>query len=1038
MRKTVRIPILRLKTFTDGDDMPKTEYTRVLSGFGGIDVTSDDSNVAAARFPYLVNMWRDFRSENGAAIETFPGWRLIPWQIESEAKAIYSIHVARFFANGSIVDYILIHKGWALFAGKAEDINKEDAVIEELGYVTAGRSRGFQYGNAFYLLDGETIYKIHYDGRLCKEEIGANAYIPTTYSDGAEFEQRNMLTNEFYAKWNINKPEETTLEGEGLRYEPIDTKTARVIGVKDSIRTKIYVPDRCKIDGKTYTVTTIGSRAFSGNESIEEIILAKGVKTIENADSNGAFYGCANLSRFIAHGLEEIEAGARNGCFGGCDRLTEMVLPVTLGNVASQDFPSRGGTYIYIYYESGEERAESIGLTSWSGGYVVIVPDCKLYQGTVGDTVTLPYHTEGTADTTVQSERGGIDFSDAYTYEKKASQKDGAWYDIKITERVGYLRLKVVDSKPESRIIITASDEGGVFNKNEDDPYQRFDLMEPTKAVTSVKLNGESVAYTVFKEKINGKEYIRAIVLHKKLRDIQGKELVVLAEAYDSEFSRSSAGEDYKYGNTSYTGTSSEAIKKCTLYAEYDGRIFLTGNPNLPNTVFYSNRNLTGTNDPTYFGQLNYFNDGQGMTPNASLLATPSFLAVIKRDTKGEGSVFYHTAEATEYDVLPKIYPSVQGAANVGSLGPATNFRDDPVFLSSGGLEGISLSAVNSERGIYHRSTFVDKWLLAELKKHHAEIAEWEGYLVILINGKMFLADSRQISKINGTAQYEWYYVDDVGYYEDQQQAYFFPSTSPYDSEGNKLTDLYVGGRQLKIKTAEEEYYGYPFRTRPTIDQEGSTPVKDEVSFVAETDEFGQTHCYIVSSYGEMNGGTYSPAMAICNVGDLLVFGTESGRVCVVNTDKRGEAVGTDEVPRDRIHPSWYTRCGRRYISGFATKKDNCDIPHYDKDTVRRSLVIKAKTLSGSKFSVKVRSDREPWQEVQDSSAAFANAYDVDFANASFLTSEETIRQLRDTSRRWVEKQYYIYSDEFKRPFGIYSISYRYKISGLNGRIRRT
>ncbi len=1016
--------------------MAKTEYTRVLTGFGGMDVTNDDSNVAITRFPYLVNMWRDFKSENGAAVETFPGWRLIPWATAQEGR-INGLYGAKFLtATQETADFLIIHKGNKLYADEISKRN-EERTLTEIGTVADGASKGFQHGEAFYLLDGQTIHKITYDGAtFIQNEVGMGAYIPTTYADGMEYEQRNMLTNEFYAKYNIHDPEETALPDDGLVYEVLDetARTAAVTGMTREIK-NLYVPNTCRINGKLYTVTTIGDKAFQMS-AIQTAVISKNVTDIgANATNYGPFYWCQQLERVVLHGAKKIG----RMCFEGCPQLTQIAIAETLEESAEYAFPGRDGTFLYIYFGGTDERASLIGLDTWNGGSVKVTANSELYEIKVGDTITTKYSSEGGSEVTIEEQRPVINLAPTYSYRFNRSPTSGLSIDITVAERVGFLWLKQVGANPETEIFITATDEIGAFNEREGEyTHYRFDLMEPTKKIKTVTLNGERTEdYNILTEELDGKTYIRSVVLVAEKSSLEGSLLLIHAEAYDSEFARSKAGEDYKYGNGTYSGTSADAIKKCTLCVEFDGRVFLTGNPNLPNTVFYSNRNLSGANDPTYFGQLNYFNDGTGMIPNASLLSTPSFLAVIKRDTSGEGTVYYHTAEVTEYDVLPKIYPCVQGAANVGSLGPATNFRDDPVFLSANGLEGISLSAVNSERGLYHRSTTVDKWLLAELKQNGAEIAEWEGYLVILANGKMFLADSRQVSKINGSAQYEWYYIDDVGCYEGQRALYYFPSASPYDSGGNKLADLYMDGEQLEVKPAEEEYDGYPSEDYPTLDQEGKTPSADKIRYVVETDEKGQKHYYIVSTYGEMIAGAYSKAVKLCNIGDMLIFGTEGGKICVVNTDRRGEAYEGDEIPRDRIHPTWYTRCGRRYISGFATKKDNCDIPHFDKDTVRRSLVIKAKTLPRSKFAVKVRSDREPWQDIQDSTAAFLSGYDVDFSNASFLTSDETIRQLRETTRRWVEKQYYIYSDEYQRPFGIYSIAFRYQISGLNGRIRR-
>ena len=50
-------------------------YSQSYSGFVGVDFTNDPAYVARNRLAHCVNMWRDYDSENGAAIETFPGFR---------------------------------------------------------------------------------------------------------------------------------------------------------------------------------------------------------------------------------------------------------------------------------------------------------------------------------------------------------------------------------------------------------------------------------------------------------------------------------------------------------------------------------------------------------------------------------------------------------------------------------------------------------------------------------------------------------------------------------------------------------------------------------------------------------------------------------------------------------------------------------------------------------------------------------------------------------------------------------------------------
>ena len=55
--------------------MSEATYTRVYKDFRGVDFTSGRSECDPSRFNYLLNMWRDYHSEQGAAVETAPGYR---------------------------------------------------------------------------------------------------------------------------------------------------------------------------------------------------------------------------------------------------------------------------------------------------------------------------------------------------------------------------------------------------------------------------------------------------------------------------------------------------------------------------------------------------------------------------------------------------------------------------------------------------------------------------------------------------------------------------------------------------------------------------------------------------------------------------------------------------------------------------------------------------------------------------------------------------------------------------------------------------
>ncbi len=1023
------------------------EYTRMLGTFAGIDVTSDDSAVDVSRMPYAVNMWRDWESENGAAIETIPGYRQIPWKMNG-AK-IHSLWAAKFNAGGVIDDYLIIHSGDTLFAYPVSE-RDEETEIYTIGTVADADSNGFAFGESFYVLDGSDLWMIgcgksgngvsftltRLGDIMSAEGMKTESYIPTTYSDGGEYEQRNMLTNFFYNAYNIQRPEEMKWYN-GLHLEVIsDTeKTLKVTGVHYGI-THIYIPSEVTWNGELHKITTVGAGAFVRNWHIESVVLSKGVSTIEA----GAFAYCEKLKSVIAHGVKTIG----NIAFLNCDKLERLVFSKDLTTIEAGAFSQVPATTDFYY-----GGTENPGLPSTD-----LITGITVVEAEVGEEFRVPLDT--TKYTKVKRLRNfvldAVEETDKY---EDGEEKGVVFQAKKKTSWLGIIfGFEGATEEDYKILVVTVTEDGTAVSPKESQiSSYRFDILDPCAQVVDVSLNGKSMDpeangasvpnYSLLAEELNGKQYIRAVILTGSEKEIKGLKLIIKGVAYDSEFSRSQAGNDYTYESSGYKGTSVDAIRKCTLVAEYDGRIFLTGNPQLPNTVFYSHRNLQGVNDPTYFGQLNYFNDGTGMNPNKSLLSTPSYLAVIKADSTGSGAIYYHTPSETEYDIMPKIYPGVQGSAGVGSLGPCLNFRDDPVFISKMGLEGISLSALNSERGLYHRSSNIDKWLLKHKDLSAAKMCEWKGYLVILVGGEIFLADSRQLAKHqSGSTQYEWYFLDEIGEYVGQNDQYFFPSASPIDAENRKYTDMYHNGIRFEVKEEESLFDGEWKDAYPSFDAEGNTGTSEMfIRYTEERDERGEMHYYILDSYGEKVGGIFSPASALAECGGVLCYGTENGNLFCFNTDKRGEAYEngayTEPVPPDQIHRSWYNRNGRRYLSGFATKKDNCGVPQYDKDTCRRSLVVKGKTIIGSRYSIKVRTDREPWEEVENHTLTEATSFDNDFQNQSFMTSGEMISLSREAKRRWVEKQYYFYSDGYCRPFGIYYLSYRYKISGLAGRIRR-
>lgn len=134
-------------------------------------------------------------------------------------------------------------------------------------------------------------------------------------------------------------------------------------------------------------------------------------------------------------------------------------------------------------------------------------------------------------------------------------------------------------------------------------------------------------------------------------------------------------------GITDSTNNVAGIIEHCTIATIFDNRVFLSGNPEYPNHIFYSGRNPTGYIDASYFGVLNFQQDGVGIAPIRGMVVVADTLAVLKGDTQEDGATYFHTPRETGQDLQPKVYPYQQGLSGAGCLGAAINFLDDPVLF---------------------------------------------------------------------------------------------------------------------------------------------------------------------------------------------------------------------------------------------------------------------------------------------------------------------------------------------------------------------
>lgn len=191
-------------------------------------------------------------------------------------------------------------------------------------------------------------------------------------------------------------------------------------------------------------------------------------------------------------------------------------------------------------------------------------------------------------------------------------------------------------------------------------------------------------------------------------------------------------------------------IKNCTIIKVFDNRVFFSGNPDYPNAVFHSE-----LNNPYYVSDLSYYECGTMENAIRSMVVGNNLLWVFKEDEQTKDTIFYLTPTLDTEE--GRIYPTSQGNVSVGCISKAVNYKDTILFFSRNGMEGIR-GNISYEQSVSHKSSLVDSKLINMSNYPFLKVTEFNGYLVVAVDNKIFLADYRQTFQgVTGT-EYEWYY----------------------------------------------------------------------------------------------------------------------------------------------------------------------------------------------------------------------------------------------------------------------------------------
>ena len=887
---------------TDIGSSSRAQYTRSYDSIRGVDFSSDPSEVSANRAADLLNMYRDYDSEHGAAIETIPGYRCL-FDLEGEIHGIWGYSSSQ---DESMRKYAVVHAGTRLYTF---DIDKRDEGACELRYEGLAdlKSSAFVQNNKFFISDGNNIFVMKSDPDITVCTLEDEAYLPITYLAGAAYEQRNMLCDKFInrdtavAPEQFKEPKLTALRGDsgGLAvWEQF--KEGLVLGSDG--KSVIDITNRTR-DFDELDVRALLNTSYVKGENYSPEYLKLAIELVRDL----------SIKRII-----------------GDSSFSDNKLSDEIKNAVEE------------YYSGFEDDTPMAG--KYEADITIYEPCLELTKVVVGGK---------------EIER--------YNYVREGYDKDSVpdIFYLPVNER---LEVDGVKKEYVSYIHIYST--------------QKMDL-------DTVEVDIYGIAEPINMQKSN--EAAKHI--------------------------------DYISANKEYKGSAKDAILNCKIATTFDGRVFLTGNPKLPNTVFYSQRDLTGCNNPAYFGAYNYFNDGIDNAPNVAMLATSSVLMVLKQNTLHGSSIYYHTAQDGLDDVLPRIYPSVPGVAGLGCEGEALNFLDDAIFVSDRGIEGVSKETLNLERTIGHRSSNIDR-ALRERRLSEVRMCRFGGYLCVFDgHGRVYLGDSRQLFQgVDGAVEYEWFVLDGIGGYRGGNMRFKTLTVFPELGGGYTMADASYDGGRVSVSEVSEYVDRAELKSVELEYPEGKV-----TAYIVERDGID----VLCDSDGELEGGEFSPACVGTTIDGVLYFGTKAGQICCFNTDKRGKPFEGEQVGSDTIHREYYNFCGRRYTSYVALKSDNCGVPHLTKRTARKTCVMKLKAMIGSSVRVMARTDREGWDDIVSAQTNTKFSFDdMNFENFTFASTPETIVALKDKKKKWVEKQLLFVSDDFKSPFGLYNVTYNYEIQG--------
>lgn len=344
-------------------------------------------------------------------------------------------------------------------------------------------------------------------------------------------------------------------------------------------------------------------------------------------------------------------------------------------------------------------------------------------------------------------------------------------------------------------------------------------------------------------------------------------------------------------------------LAECTTSVIYDQRLFLSGNPALPDIIFYS--------EPMLDDKIRF--DGGRINEDA----TGGILSLFTLDETlialGKSKMLIHKREKNygEYPLMRTvsgIHPTSVGFLSGRKL----------IFMTDEGLVAAEPDVDGQQIRIKCLSRKIAELMLKESAKP-IKTALWMGYLTISVDDRLYLADLR-----NGDEP-EWYLIVGVGGYKNDRRVFKYKKETGDGLDLAPIPDRVANG-EIYSRGAEDGSLSY---------------------YSAE-----ENMRYAVYPTDQLCGGDFSHPSQLVSDGKLLWFSADDG-LYLFNNDKRGKIPDEKEchgdekmkIAEDRIHPFYYSFAG--HSPGYTLITHSCDgiTDRKDRQTSTR-LEIRIKRLS--------------------------------------------------------------------------------------------